>query len=199
MTQICSSRARQILPFVTPILMLVRSTKGGEIVWRRKATLLCARTKQSSHEQDTRHQPLGLLRHLPQLIGKVVMGQHPRMILASVVLMIGVILSSSQEVLRAQEVDKPAIPPQPRTINLTQEQRFIIKENVKDLAVSKASKDAPETIGDPVPPNIVLHALPPEVGVKVSQVRSHMFFIKDGDNAIVLVTPNDRRVADVIR
>jgi hypothetical protein len=199
MTQICLSRARQILPFVTPILMLVRSTKGGEIVWRRKATLLCARTKQSSHEQDTRHRPLGLLRHLPQLISKVVVGQYPRMILASVVLMIGVILSPSQEVLRAQEVDKPAIPPQPRTINLTQEQRFIIKENVKDLAVSKASKDAPETIGDPVPPNIVLHALPSEVGVKVSQVRSHMFFIKDGDNAIVLVTPNDRRVADVIR
>jgi hypothetical protein len=101
--------------------------------------------------------------------------------------------------LRAQEVDKPAIPPQPRTINLTQEQRFIIRENVKDLAISKASKDAPETIGDPVPPDIVLHALPPEVGVKVAQVRSHMFFIKDGDNAIVLVSPNDRRVADVIR
>jgi hypothetical protein len=52
-----------------------------------------------------------------------------------------------------------------------------------------------ETIDDPVP----LHALPSEVGVKVSQVRSHMFFIKDGDNAIVLVNPNDRRVADVIR
>src|ERR1700758_2974280 len=81
--------------------------------------------------------------------------------------------------------DKPAIAPQPRTINLTQEQRFIIKENVKDLDTAKAPKDAPETIGDPVPANIVLHALPPEVGVKVSQVRSHMFFIKDGDNAIV--------------
>jgi hypothetical protein len=101
--------------------------------------------------------------------------------------------------LRAQEVDKPAIPPQPRTINLTQEQRFIIKENVKDLAMSTASKDAPETIGDPVPPDIVLHALPSEVGVKVSQVRSHMFFIKEGDNAIVLVSPGDRRIADVIR
>ena len=127
------------------------------------------------------------------------MGQYPRMILASVVLMIGVTLSSSQEGLRAQEVDKPVIPPQPRTINLTQEQRFVIRENVKDLTLSKASKDAPETIGDPVPPDIVLHALPSEVGVKVPQVRSHMFFIKDGDNAIVLVTPNDRRVADVIR
>jgi hypothetical protein len=129
----------------------------------------------------------------------MVVGQYPRMILASVVLMIGVTLSSSQEVLRAQEADKPAIPPQPRTINLTQEQRFVIRENVKDLTLSKASKDAPETIGDPVPPDIVLHALPSEVGVKVPQVRSHMFFIKDGDNAIVLVTPNDRRVADVIR
>ena len=82
MTQICLSKARLILPFVTPILMLVRSTKGGEIVWRRKATLLCARTKQSSHEQDTKHLPLGLLRHPPQLIGKVVMGQYPRMMLA---------------------------------------------------------------------------------------------------------------------
>ena len=199
MTQICLGRARRILPFVTPILMLVLPTKGGEIVWRRKATLLCARIKQSRHEQDTRHRPLSLLRRLPHLISKLVMGQYSRMILAFLVLMIGITLPLSQEVLRAQEVDKPAIPPQPRTINLTQEQRFIIKENVKDLAMSKASKDAPETIGDPVPPDIVLHALPSEVGVKVSQVRSHMFFIKDGDNAIVLVSPNDRRVADVIR
>ena len=198
MIQTCLSKARLILPFVTPILMLVRSTKGGEIVWRRRATLLCARTKQSRHEQDTRHQPLSLLRYLPRLIGKVVVGQSPGMFLASIVLVIGVTLSSSQEVLRAQEVDKPAIPPQPRTINLTQEQRFIIKENVKDLAMSKASKDAPETIGDPVPPDIVLHALPSEVGVKVSQVRSHMFFIKDDNNAIVLVSPTDRRIADVI-
>jgi hypothetical protein len=50
-----------------------------------------------------------------------------------------------------------------------------------------------------VPTNIVLHALPSEVGVKVSQVRSHMFFIKDDNNAIVLVSPTDRRIADVVR
>jgi hypothetical protein len=31
---------------------------------------LCAKTKRSRHEQDTRHQPLSLLRHLPRLIGK---------------------------------------------------------------------------------------------------------------------------------
>jgi hypothetical protein len=129
----------------------------------------------------------------------MIIGRYPKLILVAAILSLGVALSSSLEALQAQEVDKPAIPPQPRTINLTQEQRFTIRENVKDLALSKASKDAPETIGDPVPPNIVLDALPSEVGVKVPQVRSHMFFIKDGDNAIVLVSPNDRRVADVIR
>jgi hypothetical protein len=129
----------------------------------------------------------------------MVIGRHPKVMLAAAVLSLGVALFSSQEALRAQDVNKPAIPPQPRTINLTQEQRFIIKENVKDLALSKAAKDAPETIGDPVPVNIVLHALPSEVGVKVPQVRSHMFFIKDGNNVIVLVSPTDRRIADVIR
>jgi hypothetical protein len=118
--------------------------------------------------------------------------------LAAAVFSLGVALFSSQEALRAQDVNKPAIPPQPRTINLTQEQRFIIKENVKDLGLAKAPADAPETIGDPVPQNIELHSLPPEVAAKVSQARSHSFFIKDGNNAIVLVSPNDRRVADVI-
>jgi hypothetical protein len=129
----------------------------------------------------------------------MIIGRYLKVFWVAAVLSLAVALSSSQEALQAQEVDKPTIPPQPRTINLTQEQRFIIKENVKDLALSKAPKDAPETIGDPVPANIVLHALPSEVGAKVSQVRSHMFFIKDDNNAIVLVSPNDRRVADVIR
>jgi hypothetical protein len=129
----------------------------------------------------------------------MIIGRYPKVFLVAAVLSLAVALSSSEGALRAQDVNKPVIPPQPRTINLTQEQRFIIKENVKDLALSKAPKDAPETIGDPVPASIVLHALPSEVGLKVSQIRSHMFFIKDDNNAIVLVSPNDRRVADVIR
>ena len=129
----------------------------------------------------------------------MIIGRYPKVFLVAAVLSLAVALSSSEGALRAQDVNKPVIPPQPRTINLTQEQRFIIKENVKDLALSKAPKDAPETIGDPVQASIVLHALPSEVGLKVSQIRSHMFFIKDDNNAIVLVSPNDRRVADVIR
>ena len=124
--------------------------------------------------------------------------QYWRVALVAATFSFVIILSPSEHVLRAQEADKPAIAPQPRTINLTQEQRFIIKENVKDLKLSKARKDAPETIGDPVPPDIELHPLPPEVATKVSQARSHSFYVKEGNNVIVLVSPNDRRVADVI-
>ena len=101
-------------------------------------------------------------------------------------------------ILWAQDAEKPAIAPAPRTINLTQEQRFIIKENVKDLKLTKAQANATETIGDRVPDDIELHPMPPEIGNKVPQAKSHSFFVKDGDNAIILVSPSDRRVADVI-
>ena len=96
--------------------------------------------------------------------------------------------------LWAQDAEKPAIAPAPRTINLTQEQRFIIRENVKDLKLTKAQASATETIGDRVPDDIELHPMPPEIANKVPQAK----FVKDGDNAIVLVSPSDRRVADVI-
>ena len=101
-------------------------------------------------------------------------------------------------VVLAQDQDKPAIAPLPRTINLTQEQRFIIKENVKDLSLPKAPSSAPETIGDIVPEDVKLYSLPPLAAKKVAQAKSHLFFIKEGNNAIVLVSPNDRRVAAVI-
>ena len=99
----------------------------------------------------------------------------------------------------SQGTSEPVVAPAARTINLTQEQRFIIKEIVfKDLHVAKARADAPEVIGDAVPQNIDLHAMPPVLAEKVPQGRSHSFFVKE-DNVIVLVSPNDRRVADVVR
>src|SRR5262245_60783373 len=98
-----------------------------------------------------------------------------------------------------QGASDPVVAPAPRTINLTQEQRFIIKEIVfKDLHVSKAQANAPEKIGEVVPKDIVLHPMPPLLAEKVPQGRSHSFFVKE-DNTIVLVSPNDNRVADVIR
>ena len=103
----------------------------------------------------------------------------------------------------AQTAPKPAetapvVAPAPRTVNLTQEQRFIIKEIVpKDLKVQEAKAGAPETIGDPVPDAVELHDMPPALAQKVPQAKSHKFFVTA--DAIVLVSPSDRRVADVIK
>ena len=100
--------------------------------------------------------------------------------------------------VQGQSPITPAIEPAPRTINLTAEQEFIIREIVlKDLNVPKAKPDAPETIGDAVPESIELHPIPPEVAAKVPQVKSHEFFVKD--DKIILVSPSDRRIADVIQ
>ena len=98
----------------------------------------------------------------------------------------------------AQAQEKPAVAPLPRTINLTEEQRYIIKENIKDMTVEKAPSNAPETVGDVVPADIKLYSLPSLAANKVAQARSHMFYVKEGNRAIVLVSPEDRRVADVI-
>ena len=81
---------------------------------------------------------------------------------------------------------------------MTAEQEFIIREIVlKDLNVAKAKPDAPETVGDAVPENVELHPIPPDVAAKVPQVKSHEFFVKD--DKIILVSPSDRLIADVIQ
>ena len=93
---------------------------------------------------------------------------------------------------------QPAIAPAPRTVNLTTEQRFIIKEIVyKDVKVSKARPGAPETIGDAVPPDVQLHDMTAELAKSVPAAKSHKFYVTA--DAIVLVSPSDRRVADVIK
>jgi hypothetical protein len=100
--------------------------------------------------------------------------------------------------VEAQSNTKPVIAPPSRTINLTAEQRFIIKEIVlKDLNVPKARAGAPEAVGDPVPSSVELHDMTPALAEKVPQAKSHKFYVTA--HAIVLVSASDRKVADVIK
>jgi hypothetical protein len=66
------------------------------------------------------------------------------------------------------------------------------------MTLQKAPSNAHETIGDVVPQDIKLYSLPSVAAKKVAQARSHLFFVKGGNQAIVLVSPENRRVADVI-
>ena len=84
-----------------------------------------------------------------------------------------------------------------RTINLSLEQRHIIKEIVlKDLKVKKETASVPLEVGAKVPPSIATQPFPPEIASKVPQVRSHAFFVMD--DRVVVVDPKDNVIADVI-
>ena len=97
----------------------------------------------------------------------------------------------------AQPTPPPAVAPAPR-LKLTAEQEYIIREIIlKDVNVPK-EKSVPETIGDSVPENVKLYALPSVIKQKVPKAQSHEFFVTD-DDTIVLVSPSDRRIADVIK
>jgi hypothetical protein len=55
-----------------------------------------------------------------------------------------------------------------------------------------------ETIGDSVPENVTLYPFPLEIEQKVSKAKSHKFFVRD-DDTIIVVSPSDRRIADVLK
>jgi hypothetical protein len=92
----------------------------------------------------------------------------------------------------------PAPAPEVRTskINLTVEQRHVIKEIVKDLPVAKAPADASITTGSAAPADAVLRSFPVEITEKVPQIKSHKFFVK-GDQ-IVVVSPDGNNVVEII-
>ena len=109
-----------------------------------------------------------------------------------------VALFAPPSAVEAQSNNKPVIAPPSRTINLTAEQRFMIKEIVlKDLNVPKAQTSAPESIGGSVPSGVELHDMTPTLAEKVPQAKSHKFYVTA--HAIVLVNPSDRKIADVIK
>ena len=106
-------------------------------------------------------------------------------------------LCSSAVVVPAQPTTPPVVAPAPR-LTLTAEQEYVIREIIlKDVNVPK-EKAGSETIGDSVPENVTLYPLPPEIEQKVPKAKSHKFFVRD-DDTIILVSPSDRRIADVLK
>ena len=79
-------------------------------------------------------------------------------------------------------------------INLTLEQRFIIKELIKDLNVPPAPANTETSVGAIVPAAVKLNPMPAEVAAKVPQIKSHVFFVADGK--VVIVDPKDNKIVD---
>jgi Protein of unknown function (DUF1236) len=101
----------------------------------------------------------------------------------------------------AAHAQTPAPPaPQPAApttrVNLTLEQRHIIKELIKDLKVEPTKTSVQPVVGEALPAEVTPQPMPDDVGRKVPQIKTHRFLITA--DQIVIVDPKDNKVAELI-
>jgi hypothetical protein len=84
----------------------------------------------------------------------------------------------------------------PNTVNLTLEQRHVIRELVRELKTKDAIVESKLSAGDPVPKGVEPQPMPPLVGAKVPQIKSHRFFI--AQQQIAIVDPKADTIVEVI-
>jgi len=93
----------------------------------------------------------------------------------------------------------PALKPAD-TVNLTMEQRHVIKEIIiKDMKITEPADQAtkiPTQVGETVPSGIPLQPMPVEVSAKVPQLKGHSFLVKN--DKVVVIDPKDNKVAALI-
>ena len=86
------------------------------------------------------------------------------------------------------------------TVNLTMEQRHIIKEIIiKDMKITEPADQAakvPTEVGQAVPAGIPLQPMPVEVAAKVPQLKTHSFLVKN--DKVIIIDPKDNKVAALI-
>jgi hypothetical protein len=114
-----------------------------------------------------------------------------RAVLASV---LAATVLAAGAIAQTPPTDRRTIPS--RSIHLTAQQGYVIKENLKDLHVEQVARTNEISIGSTVPSNIGLHEFPPLVVEKIPKIKSYKFFITE--NQIVLVSPQNE-IADIIK
>lgn len=110
---------------------------------------------------------------------------------AIVLMFLPALVPIPESIAQAPQQDRPA-----SKINLTLEQRHVIKEVVKDMPIAKSQTDAMGTSGSSVPSDAVLRFFPPEITEKVPQIKSHRFFVRG--NQIVIVSPDSDEIAEIV-
>lgn len=97
----------------------------------------------------------------------------------------------------------PATPPQqqlpPTTpkLNLTLEQRYTIKEIIKDMKADGTPANVQAAVGEPIPQGVSPQPMPSAVAQKVPQVKAHRYFLTE--EQVVIVDPKDNKVVEVIK
>jgi hypothetical protein len=94
------------------------------------------------------------------------------------------------------QTPNPGVPAGTRTVNLTLEQRHVIRELVKELKVDSSGEDLKVGAGDEIPGKVTLQPVPPLIGQKVPQIKSHRLYVTQSQ--ILIVDPQDQKVVEVI-
>jgi hypothetical protein len=126
------------------------------------------------------------------------MSERNRFTAACLVGVTAAILTLAMPVEAQIPTPAPEVKPQ-ETVNLTMEQKHIIKEIIiKDLKTGSQDQAArvPTKIGEVVPAGIALQPIPVEVAAKVPQIKTHSFIVKD--DQVVIVDTKDNKVAALI-
>lgn len=93
----------------------------------------------------------------------------------------------------------PAVKPAD-TVNLTMEQRHVIKEIiVKEMKITETKDQTAKIsaqVGDTIPSGIALQPMPVEVSAKIPQLKAHSFIIKD--DKVIIVDPKDNKIAALV-
>jgi hypothetical protein len=94
------------------------------------------------------------------------------------------------------QTPNPGVPASTRTVNLTLEQRHVIRELVKELKVDSSAQDLKLAAGDEIPAKVALQPVPALIGQKVPQIKSHRIYVTQSQ--ILIVDPQDQKVVEVI-
>ena len=81
-------------------------------------------------------------------------------------------------------------------LNLTLEQKHVIRELIKDLKVDPATAPTQSAVGDTVPQDVNVRPMPSEIGLRVPQIKAHRFVYTA--ERILIIDPKDNRVAEVV-
>jgi hypothetical protein len=105
-------------------------------------------------------------------------------------------LLAGSAIAQAPAPDSGSVPS--RSIKITAEQGYIIKENVVKVPATSGQGDSAKIqIGEKAPSGSSLQEFPQIVVEKVPAVKSHKFFVSNGQ--VVVVDPKDNTIADIIK
>jgi hypothetical protein len=120
---------------------------------------------------------------------------------ASFIIALGLMLPVVVTIAYAQT--PPVTPPQPELaptspkLNLTLEQRYTIKEIVKDAKTDATPANVQAAVGEPIPQGVSPQPMPTAVAQKVPQVKAHRYFLTA--EQVVIVDPKDNKVVEIIK